>query len=157
MLVLISFRKISWTSLPKCIAGSKDTRVFCVCGLALKAKYTHECLKMINFGPSIRKWGSLFFSNREACILLGGELTKTILLEQGVPQGDAVLPYIFIFFSMFADYTSICIKRDPTYLRRCLEFFKHFARFSGLQCNLEKTAVIPIGGNYDINDKPCTE
>ena len=58
---------------------------------------------------------------------------------------------------MFADYTSICIKRDPTYLRRCLEFFKHFARISGLQCNLEKTAVIPISGNDDINDKLCPD
>ena len=34
---------------------------------------------------------------------------------------------------------------------------KHFARISGLQCNLEKTAVIPIGGNYDISDKLCPE
>ena len=30
---------------------------------------------------------------------------------------------------------------------------KHLARISGLQCNLEKTSVIPIGGNYDINNK----
>ena len=57
----------------------------------------------------------------------------------------------------FADDTSIFIKRDPTYLRRCVEFLKHFLRISGLQGNLEKTAVIPIGGNYDINDKLCPE
>ena len=36
-------------------------------------------------------------------------------------------------------------------------FLKIFARISGLQCNLEKTAVIPIGGNYDTNDKLCPE
>ena len=52
----------------------------------------------------------------------------------------------------FADDSSIFIKRHPTYLRRCIEFLKHFARISGLQCNLEKTAVIPIGGDYDISD-----
>ena len=57
----------------------------------------------------------------------------------------------------FADDASICIKRDPTYLRRCIEFLKHFARISGLQCNFVKTAIIPIGGNYDINDKLCPE
>ena len=34
---------------------------------------------------------------------------------------------------------------------------KHFARISGLRCNLEETAVIPIGGKYDINDKLCPE
>ena len=57
----------------------------------------------------------------------------------------------------FADDTSIFIKRDPTYLGRCVEFLKHFARISGLQCNLEKTAIIPIGGNYEVNDKLCPE
>ena len=57
----------------------------------------------------------------------------------------------------FADDTSIFIKRDPTYLRRCIEFLKHFVRISGLQCNLEKTVVIPINGNYDINDKLCPD
>ena len=54
-------------------------------------------------------------------------------------------------------FASICIKRDPSYLRRCVEFLKHFARISGLQCNLEKTAVIPISGNDDINDKLCPD
>ena len=32
---------------------------------------------------------------------------------------------------------------------------KHFARISRLQCNLEKTSVIPIGGNFDIADRLC--
>ena len=63
---------------------------------SLLHKYINECMKIFNFGPSIRKWVSLFFSNREAYILLGGELTKRILLEQGVHQGDVVSPYIFI-------------------------------------------------------------
>ena len=55
---------------------------------SLSHKYINECLKMFNFGQSIRRWVSLFFCNRE--------LTKKILLEQGVPQGDVVSPYIFI-------------------------------------------------------------
>ena len=62
----------------------------------LSHKYIDECLKRFNFGQSIRRWVSLFFCNRVAYILLRGELTKKILLEQGVPQGDVVSPYIFI-------------------------------------------------------------
>ena len=38
-----------------------------------------------------------------------------------------------------------------------LNSLKHLARISGLQCNLDKTSVIPIGGNYDIEDKLCPE
>ena len=57
----------------------------------------------------------------------------------------------------FADDTSIFIKRDPKYLRECVAILKHFARISGLQCNLEKTSVIPIGGNSDITDRLCPE
>ena len=29
-------------------------------------------------------------------ILLGGHLSKKIILEQGVPQGDVISPYIFL-------------------------------------------------------------
>ena len=57
----------------------------------------------------------------------------------------------------FADDTSIFIQRNPTYLRECVKILKHFANTSGLQCNLEKTSVIPIGGNFDTSDKLCPE
>ena len=131
---------------------------------------------MFNFGESIRRWVKLFFSNREAYILLGGELTKKILLEQGVPQGDIVSPYIFILAveillikinhtyakkesrsETFADDTSIFIQRNPKYLRECVNILKQCANVSILQCNLEKTSVIPIRGNFDTSDKLCPE
>ena len=53
----------------------------------------------------------------------------------------------------FADDTSIFIKRNPKYLRKCIKFLEHFGRISGLRCNLDKTFVILIGGNYEIEDK----
>ena len=51
---------------------------------------------MFNFGPSIPRWIKLFFNNREAYILLEDELTKTILLEQGVSHGDLGFLYFFM-------------------------------------------------------------
>ena len=41
-------------------------------------------------------------------------------------------------------------------------FFCHhkwptFATISGLQCNLDKTLVIPLGGNYDVTDVLCKD
>ena len=38
-----------------------------------------------------------------------------------------------------------------------MTILKHFARISGLQCNLEKTSVIPIGGNCNTTDRLCPE
>ena len=64
---------------------------------SLSHKYINECLKIFNFEPSIRKGVSLFFCNKEVYILLGGEFTKKIILEQGVPKGDVVSLYVFIF------------------------------------------------------------
>ena len=42
-------------------------------------------------------------------------------------------------------------------MRECVNILKQFANISGLQCNLEKTSVIPIGGNFDTSDKLCPE
>ena len=58
--------------------------------------FIDSTLKIFGFGDSIRKWVRLFFNKREATILLGGHLSKKILLEQGVPQGDVISPYIFL-------------------------------------------------------------
>ena len=57
----------------------------------------------------------------------------------------------------FADDTSIFIKRNLEFLRKCVSILKHVARISGLQCNLEKTSVIPIGGKYDTTERLCPE
>ena len=63
---------------------------------SLSYKYINECMKIFSFGQSIQRWISLFICNREAFILLGGELNEKILLEEGVPQGDVASPYVFI-------------------------------------------------------------
>ena len=52
-------------------------------------------LKLPNFGEIFRNWVLLFFQKRETYLLLQGHMEEKILLEQGVPQGDILSPYIF--------------------------------------------------------------
>merc|ERR1711940_34436 len=53
---------------------------------------------------------------------------------------------------MKSDDTTIYFERTPDNLRNAIQCLKDFANLSGLQCNLEKTSVIPIGLHHDIND-----
>ena len=141
-------------------------------------KFIANVMTELGFGPDIVKWVSIYFDSREAYILLGGNLSKKILLEQEVPQGDVISPYIFIiaveillikitytknltgitFGSIegrsetFADDTTIYLERSPENLRNAVKYLQRYAAISGLQCNLDKTSVIPIGTEMDITD-----
>lgn len=50
----------------------------------------------LNFGQDMIDWIRLFLTERVAHLLMGGHLALKILLEQGVPQGDIILSFIFI-------------------------------------------------------------
>ena len=63
---------------------------------SLDHTFMHNTLALFGFGPDIITWIKLFFTNRDAQILMGGHLSEKIHLNQGVPQGDVISPYIFI-------------------------------------------------------------
>ena len=126
---------------------------------------------MHGFGDSIRKWINLFFDKREALILLGGHLSKKIILEQGVPQGDVISPYTFLLCveilalkikftknltgvifakkdasaEIFADDLSAMVLRTEENLRNFSRILTLFHKVSRLKCNMDKTFVIPVG------------
>ena len=49
----------------------------------------------------------------------------------------------------FAYDTTIIVKRYEEYLRSAIQYINSLHKLSGLQCNIEKTMVIPVG---EIND-----
>ena len=148
---------------------------------SIDQNFIQKCLKAFNFGKSIQKWIKLFFKGREAYILLGGFLTEKIYLDQGVPQGDVLSPYIFILVveillikinftsqlkginyskkesrsETYADDTTIFLTRSTSNLENCVKILKDFTTLSGLHCNIEKTNVIPIGGNFNPENALC--
>ena len=83
---------------------------------------------------------------------MDGHLTEKILLEQGVPQGDIISPYIFIISveillikitqsknikgvkigkkecraQTFADDTTFLIEREEDSLKACIKYIEDF-------------------------------
>ena len=145
--------------------------------------FIHNTLKTLGFGPDIITWISTFLKNRDAQILLGGHLTECIHLEQGVPQGDIISPYLFIIMveillikinttknitgityaskesraETFADDTTLFMERSETNLRNATKYIHQFHKISGLACNIDKTSIIPIGKNSDKRDQICKD
>ena len=145
--------------------------------------FIHNTLKSLGFGPDIITWINTFLKNRDAQILIGGHLTDSINLEQGVPQGDIISPYLFILMveillikitstknitgityaskesraETFADDTTLFMERNEANLRNATKYIQHFHKISGLACNIDKTSVIPIGRNSNKEDQICKD
>ena len=122
---------------------------------------------------------STFLLNRTAQILIGGNITDAILLEQG--KGEIISPQLFILMveiflikitrsknirgivyalseaKAFADDTTLFMERSPENLRAAIKYIQDFHTISGLACNLDKTHVIPIGRLNDSKDIICPE
>ena len=148
-------------------------------------KFIDSCLELLNFGPQFRRWVNLFFKNRETYLLMDGHLSEKISLEQGVPQGDVLSPYIFniavefllmkithtrsiegLTFAKYdcraetyADDTTIIIKRTEENLRNLIQIIQDFSLISGLHANLDKTSVTPLGNCFSIDpeDQICRD
>ena len=59
----------------------------------------------------------------------------------------------------YADDTTIIIKRTEANLRNLVNIIQNFAKVSGLQANLDKTSVTPLGDNFSIaaEDQICKD
>ena len=55
----------------------------------------------------------------------------------------------------YADDTTIFLTRSTSNLENCVKILKDFTTLSGLHCNIEKTNVIPIGGNFNPENTLC--
>ena len=142
---------------------------------SISHEFLNNTLELMGFGEDMREWIKIFFNKREANVLINGHLSSTIKLEQGVPQGDVVSPYIFLLMveillikisktkhltgvkyastedraSGFADDCTLFLERTEQNLRNCINILKDFWQISGLKCNVSKTKVIPVG-NFEI-------
>ena len=109
---------------------------------------------------------------RSASLLVNQETTKSFPLTNGVPQGDAVAPYLFILLmeillfrfrhedlivplnpgsdikvQSFADDLTLLLNGDIDNVNRAIDLIKQFTLVSGLKINVNKTQLMPI--NHD--------
>ena len=133
--------------------------------------FLQNTLKYFNFGPNLRNWISVMYSDVESGIINGGYITNYFKVSQGVRQGCPLSPILFILstellaqkirqsnkskgiqlpnnvevkLSQFADdATLIC--RDIESLKENMTIINKFAKISGLKLNKTKTKAIWIG------------
>ena len=127
-------------------------------------------LDAFNFGSSIKRWISTFYTNVESAVLNNGYRTNWFKPSKGVRQGCPLSPFLFILsaelmsiklrhdpgvkginlfgneikLSQFADDTNLFCA-DLISVERALNLVNDFGRIAGLRLNMKKTKAIWLG------------
>ena len=137
----------------------------------LEWHFLQNTLKYFNFGPNLRNWISVMYSDVESGIINGGYVTNYFKVSRGVRQGCPLSPILFILaaellaqkirqsskskgiklpsnvevkLSQFADDTTLICK-DIESLKENIMIINKFAEIWGLKLNKAKTEAIWIG------------
>ena len=137
---------------------------------SLEWPFIMRILDTFNFGSSIKRWISTFYTNVESAVLNNGYTTNWFKPSKGVRQGCPLSPYLFILsaelmsiklrynsgvkginlfgnelkLSQFADDTNLFCA-DLNSVENALNTVNDFGRIAGLQVNMKKTKAIWLG------------
>lgn len=144
-------------------------------------KFIDKALSFFNFGPSIKKWISVFQSNTLSAVIQAGCLSNFFKLERGCRQGDPISPYLFLIcaeilsikiknnknikgikinkteylISQYADDTVLILDGSENSLNEAIKELNMFYALSGLKINLSKTQATWIGSKKYSIEKMC--
>jgi len=130
---------------------------------SLEWPFIMRILDAFNFGSSIKRWISTFYTNVESAVLNNGYTTNWFEPSKGVRQGCPLSPFLFILsaelmsiklrydpgvkginlfgnelkLSQFADDTNLFCA-DLISVEKALNLVNDFGRIAGLQLNMKK-------------------
>ena len=135
--------------------------------------YLLELLEVMGFGPKWRFWVTALLSTTSSSVLLNGAQGRKFFHKAGLRQGDPLSPMLFIIaleplqallalaeqesqlepihhsaakirVSLYADDAAVFLNPVKEDVKMALQILEVFGQASGLQVNLEKSAVYPI-------------
>jgi len=136
----------------------------------LEWPFIKRVLNLFNFGESVKRWTSIFYTEVESAFLNNGFATNWFKPTRGVRQGCSLSPYLFILgaeilsnkirqnklvkginiygnevkVSQFADDTNLFCE-NITSVDNALCLVNDFAPVSGLKLNVKKTKALWLG------------
>ena len=72
--------------------------------------FIKKSLNRFNFGPDIKRWVQIFYTNIKASVAVNSQYTSWFQIERGVRQGDLLSPYLYL---ICAEIMSLLIRQNP--------------------------------------------
>ena len=142
-------------------------------------EFIQRTIALFNFGDSIQRWISIFYSKTESAVLNNGFCTNYFQLSRGVRQGFPLSSYSFVLavellackirqdqeiqginifgkelkLSQFADDTTLFISNCNS-VEKAITILENFGDISGLKLNPSKTKALWLGSWRQRTDKP---
>ena len=144
----------------------------------LEWHFLQNTLKHFNFGPNLRNWISVMYSDVESGIINGGYVTNYFKVSRGVRQGCPLSPILFILSAellaqkirqsskskgiklpnkaevKLSQFATTLICQDIESLKENIMIINKFAEISGLKLNKKKTKAIWIGSQKKNKNRP---
>jgi exonuclease III len=150
---------------------------------SLSWAFVQKTLSFFNFGPDIKRWFEVFYSEAKSAVVQCGHLSNFFPIQRGCRQGDPLSCYIFVLcaeilsikirsnnnikgitlnniehkLSQFADDTTVILDGSEISLNETLLTLQNFSNISGLKVNFDKTKIVWIGKKKFSSDSIKTK